>query len=208
MRIFGHGTPTRYQALRDDGWLDARDERDVGELTARWVTREITFHPGYGSPRDPYPDLETDAIADHMARLNRAGFVTVNSQPGRFIYREPGEEDRVYEQNAYVGALVHPDAARRLFDDRATLSDEVDVAVQPAAARRAWRRGTSGLSHADVALIFDGLDPRCVDRMQELTYVEIADQVSGRDDILWPGLHAIVDGDAHDSDADDADFDC
>jgi hypothetical protein len=61
-------------------WRTATTLRDLGALTARWLEGDITYLPAYLAAG---PDPETDALVPFLAAANRAGFVTVWSQPGR-----------------------------------------------------------------------------------------------------------------------------
>jgi hypothetical protein len=63
-------------------WRTARTLTDLAELTADWLARDLDAHPGWGSGSDRAPDSETFEIADHLIALNRAGWLTIDSQPG------------------------------------------------------------------------------------------------------------------------------
>jgi hypothetical protein len=58
-------------------WSGARSYDDLCELTAQWCEGRLAYHPnGHSDGRDP----ETLLMADELAALNRAGFLTDNSQ--------------------------------------------------------------------------------------------------------------------------------
>ena len=59
-------------------WADAKNLAELGELTALWLEGELGETPGHGSP----PKDETRLLVPILAAANRAGAVTVNSQPG------------------------------------------------------------------------------------------------------------------------------
>jgi hypothetical protein len=59
-------------------WASARTLADLGELTAQWLEDGIESNPCYRGRPDP----ETEPLIPVLARLNRAGFVTIASQPG------------------------------------------------------------------------------------------------------------------------------
>lgn len=59
-------------------WLSAETLPELGELTARWVAGELPLSATYGGPPDP----ETADIARTLIKVNRAGALTIESQPG------------------------------------------------------------------------------------------------------------------------------
>ena len=62
-----------------DAWMSANTLAELGELIARWLEGSLSFNPGYGGET---ADGETTDLIPALARFNRAGFVTENSQPG------------------------------------------------------------------------------------------------------------------------------
>lgn len=60
-------------------WEAAATMADLCELTARWCEGGITYHPNGHSDG---PDEETHLMGAELAALNRAGFLTDNSQAG------------------------------------------------------------------------------------------------------------------------------
>jgi hypothetical protein len=60
-------------------WRKAQTFEELCELNARFMEGEIHYIPGWlGESLDP----ESDPIAPYLAAFNRAGFLTVVSQPG------------------------------------------------------------------------------------------------------------------------------
>jgi hypothetical protein len=59
-------------------WSAAKNLAELGELTALWLEGELEETPGHGGP----PAEETRPFVPILAATNRAGAVTVNSQPG------------------------------------------------------------------------------------------------------------------------------
>ncbi|MFE9432363.1 DUF6919 domain-containing protein [Streptomyces sp. NPDC006640] len=80
-------------------WRQARTLEQLAGLMARWVDGELSMWPGY---RDGAAE-ETVEIAPTLARLNRAGFLTDQSQPG---YDGPGFDGLRWQQRAAVSGLV------------------------------------------------------------------------------------------------------
>ena len=61
-------------------WRSARTFEELCALGARFVSGTLPVFPGWGAAA---LDLESDPLASDLAALNRAGFLTVASQPGR-----------------------------------------------------------------------------------------------------------------------------
>jgi len=94
------------------GWGEAETFTDVGELTARWLLGEIPEQPGYNGG----PDDETAELADTLARVSRAGYVTLNFQPA---FDGPGYDGAQWQQREAVQGFV---------EDRVTLARLADAA--------------------------------------------------------------------------------
>jgi len=82
-------------------WASATSIADLGHLTACWLEGSIKHQPGY---LDTKPAPETRTLIPTLARLNRAGFLTTDSQPGH--------RDAASEQRAAVHGFI---ADQRLF---------------------------------------------------------------------------------------------
>lgn len=78
-----------------DAWASATSVADLGQLTARWLEGGIKHQPGY---LDTKPAPETRTLIPTLARLNRAGFLTTDSQPGH--------RGRTSEQRAAVHGFI------------------------------------------------------------------------------------------------------
>ncbi|WP_157881130.1 DUF6919 domain-containing protein [Streptomyces griseoruber] len=61
-------------------WRSAHTVADLGELMALWLEGELRSWPGYMPGCGP--DEETTHLIPSLAALNRAGFLTIASQPG------------------------------------------------------------------------------------------------------------------------------
>lgn len=82
-------------------WYDASTLSELGELTAQWLTGELDNHPGSYGVED-----ETHPIAADLARINRGGLVTYESQPGKL-----GE---AWSQKAAVSGFATPETWARI----------------------------------------------------------------------------------------------
>jgi hypothetical protein len=70
-------------------WDKARTIADLGELTARWLARDISWNPRYTSKLGPRPpENETTRIVPTLVALNRAGLLTTHSTPGAVKCRD------------------------------------------------------------------------------------------------------------------------
>lgn len=78
-------------------WSRARSLADLGGLMADWVEGRLPATPTYHGPPDP----ETGAIAEVLARVNRAGYVTDYSQTHCDVPRGEGGPRR--QRDAVMG---------------------------------------------------------------------------------------------------------
>jgi uncharacterized protein DUF6919 len=74
-RPVGTGAMNRQDAER---WAAARTLADLGELTAQWLEGKLEQTPIHCGP----PAAETGPLTALLVTVNRAGFVTHQSQPG------------------------------------------------------------------------------------------------------------------------------
>jgi hypothetical protein len=89
-------------------WREAETFAQLCELTAQFVTGASPFYPGWCSET---LDDESAPLLEYLAAFNRAGFLTVNSQPGEPF--RPGFDGHCWAQRAYVcGFAPEPVAAR------------------------------------------------------------------------------------------------
>lgn len=82
-------------------WASARTFADLGELMARWLEGGIRSRPAYTPGAGP--DEETGELIPLLAAVNRAGFLTDNSQPGD---DGPGYDGRRWQQRAAVEGFI------------------------------------------------------------------------------------------------------
>jgi hypothetical protein len=91
-----------------DLWASVQSLADFGEATAQWLERRIHYHPAYGSDLCPGPNDETAELVPVLGPINRAGFVTVMSQPGRAL------DDEGSAQRASLSGFASFDLSERL----------------------------------------------------------------------------------------------
>lgn len=74
-------------------WANARTLRDLGDITALWLTGEVSSTPGYCGPVDVDEDI-APGITDALIALNKAGLPTWDSRgafEGRIYPGSPEE---------------------------------------------------------------------------------------------------------------------
>lgn len=184
-------------------WETARTLADLGELMAQFIEGRIGISPTHGAPVDP----ETTELIPLLAAVNRAGFVTHQSQPG--IPRD----EHGSAQRANVSGFAAPDTFARLMTaaSRADLIITAARALDPSSDREFGPFFTITLDEGE-EYTWDGITlpqsvlatgwgqfchPRAVRDLFSAWQVTLIDPVWGRDDALWPVLQAFADGSVH-----------
>ena len=192
----------------DPRWHTARTLADLGQLTALWLEREVLCHPGYGDwDDDPGPDQETAEIVGPLVAANRAGYVTVSSQPG---YQGPGCDPdqpgsghtRQWTQRAAVtGYATIPvrDRLRAVLPLQSLIFIDQPLLLLPRQRYTrhvpvTWCEGTeyTWFGHRagirDLLLDFSSRSWRLNTRLAAARQITIIDQLSNRNTVLWPLL--------------------
>ncbi|GAA2127022.1 DUF6919 domain-containing protein [Arthrobacter humicola] len=171
-------------------WRQATSIAAAGELTARWLEGNSQYQPGVFSPGF---DDETTAIAGELARLNRNGLFTKESQPG--------VEVEGLAQRAYVTAFCTPETASALLA-LSTRTELVTVVHAPGEASTASIPVTVQ-DDAVVTVLGSSEEPVGEDQLRDWAaetnetlalvladawYVEIFDPFWGRNDVLLPAV--------------------
>lgn len=175
-------------------WHRARTLADLGELTAAWLEGTLATHPGYHGRPAP----ETRELAGVLAAANRAGYVTIGSQPATGA---PGLHQR---QRAGVEGLAPSPIAARLLT-AATDAGLVAIARGPARRRCGDATGTiavtlvgdhvvtdfgAHLSRRTLRRIFAGCHPAALAAAGDAWQLTLIDPAWGRNDRLWALLDA------------------
>jgi hypothetical protein len=187
-------------------WREARTLDDLGRLTADWLESTLPAHPGYWG----VPDEETGPLVPVLAAVNRAGLVTVGSQPG---VDEIDDQGVTYRQRAAVELLAQPALAASLVDLVGPTFLSTGVAVRRLGPARRWRcdHSTSvpvtlwgGRPVTDFGAhlsrrvlrryIFAGCGSEALAEVYAAHQVTLVDLVWGRDDQLWPLLADVAGG--------------
>lgn len=106
-------------------WAEARTFGDLGELTAQFAEGALRYHPNGHSDG---PDEETSEIGLSLAAVNRAGCVTLQSQPGC--------DEVWWRQRAAVEMLVVDPAIRERLRAGCERAGLLYTETRP----RRWRR--------------------------------------------------------------------
>lgn len=176
-----------------EAWRAARTFDDLCRLGAAFVEGENAFFPGWGWP---VLDEESLAIVPHLATFQRAGLLTLASQPGQAP--RASHDGSAHEQRAFVCAFADERAARAL----AALPDDPEISIA------FFRRGESGgartpvatrggIAHAfagdsafeeELECFADHLSREALQALERATYVSAIDLVWGRNSKLWSRL--------------------
>lgn len=161
-------------------WMQAKSVRGLGRTCALYLEGHIPSQPAY-QPNWGI-DEETQPLVPVLARANRAGFYTHNSQPAR--------HPAYHEQNAWVDGFADRHTADRLYfllcgsglsyrfyrtRDRCTLVERGKVGSRPYKER-------------DIRDFFQDCHPDAIEALVDAVQIVIEDPVPGRDDRLWPLL--------------------
>jgi len=174
-------------------WYAADSLIALGDCTARWLTGEIRYQPGYGGTT---PDDETLPHLADLAAINRAGFVTDCSQPGE-LWSGGGQraflsgfcDEPMTERLRHF--LLRTDLVVLAFWPGAETSFQLPVTVD-AHRENTWVGGTS--TFRDLEHYYaDDLSPRALSALVEAWQVTVVDPVWGRDDLLFSAvLYAVT----------------
>lgn len=173
-------------------WKSAKSVAELGQLMADWLEGRVRTWPGYC---DTKPDPETRHLVPVLVRLNRAGFVTTQSQPGEEPTR--GHDGRMWRQRAFVEGWV---ADRRLGDrirsaaSRAGLiifdgqSGGREVIVTEADGQPCAGFGRPLSNRRMIGYEWPGVGRDAVRELHDATRLTLIDPQWGRDNLLWPTL--------------------
>lgn len=159
-------------------WADASDWADLGDLVVAWLDGNITQTPGHCGP----PDDETIPLIPVLTAVNRAGFITDNSQAG---------DDRWADCNAWVCGFAADDVLARLRESLAgtplvlTACRGKDHGCRRSRIFRCcpWRESVADWAERC---------PHAADDLRNSWYVGIEDPERCRNDRLWPALAAFA----------------
>lgn len=186
----------------EDRWYSADTLEELGELTAQWLEGKIASQPAYAPKCGP--DEETAHLVPVLAAVNRAGYLTDQSQPG--VSPEAGYDGAIWCQRAAVSGYASVGLARRI--EAACAAAGLIVHVHTATGGRRRGHGTvvttraerpcTGFGHrvlpSDIAFLYEACSPDALDALVSARQVTVIDPEWGRDDVLWPLLYETVTG--------------
>jgi hypothetical protein len=176
-------------------WHAARTLADLGELTAQWLEGHLEQTPTHTAPPDP----ETGPLLTLLAAVNRAGFVTHQSQPA---YRL---DENGSAQRANVSGYADNSAFARLM----TAAADADLIITAARASIPESFGpffTITLDYGE-EFTWDGIafdqatmeasyeydcHPAAIEALCQAWQVTLIDPQWGRDAKLWAVLGAFA----------------
>jgi hypothetical protein len=174
-------------------WRQAESLPELCGLMARWLEGAMVWRPDAGPDLDP----ETLELVGLLARVNRAGFLTTDSQPG---CDETGYDGRRWVQRAAVTGFVAGDrtlhALARVAEafqltflvrsahDQRDLADVTGTRVDGGAYTWFGAR----LTPRDLQHIWRGVSPAALGEITGALQVTLIDPVYGRNDPLWAAL--------------------
>lgn len=173
-------------------WGEAQTFAELCELGARFLEGRVATFPGWGAATT---DEETDEVAPLLARLNRAGFLTVASQraPGPVVAADGRPERR----RAFVaGFAAKPLAARlaRLEAEglwlRRHLAWQAGGEAFPTAERggEAFLVAGHGAGPEELDLFAEWIPGPALEELAHTAFLWIVEPEWDRDDRLWAAL--------------------
>jgi len=161
-------------------WKRAVTAADLGELVIAWLNGEIGQTPGHlGSP-----DRETISLIPALTLINRAGFITDNSQLAESMnggtwntWVSGFASDEVLEclEKAVAGTPLLLTACRYCHHECGQRAEE-------------WWH----CPWKDMCDFWAARCPRAADKIYGSWYVCVSDPEPGRNDVLWPALEGIA----------------
>jgi hypothetical protein len=164
-------------------WKRARSFEELCELGARFVEGREAFFPGWGAPR---LDAESEPLVPVLAQLNRAGFLTLASQPGT----RNGVDG--CEQRAFASGFCRAREARalRALAARCFRRGErgrAGVAVSRRGGRARVLAGHNAFE-SELELLREHVGAAAFGELARCVYWSIWDPVWGREEWLWRRL--------------------
>jgi hypothetical protein len=168
-----HFSATDMSRRDRERWASCRRWADLAEGVVAWLHGEIVQTPGHCGP----PCEETIPLIPVLTAVNRAGFITDNSQAGD----DP-------EKDAWVCGFVPHRLMRQL---RAAIEGTPVILEQYCQGREHHGCRTPKWLFCPLPDNADFWAERCpwlADQIRTAWFVTVADPEPGRDDRLWPVL--------------------
>ncbi|MFD0008987.1 DUF6919 domain-containing protein [Streptomyces sp. NPDC127178] len=189
-------------------WRSAHTVADLGELMALWLEGELRSWPGHMPGCGP--DRETTHLVPSLAALNRAGFLTIASQPGEagtghdglWWQQRAAVEGFVSDRTLYYRLLEVAEAASLTVAVDDSQSDVHDTAVTVTTVYGEPYTAFGGrLSNRDMQAIWPVIRKQAFASLATAVRLTIAAPEPGVDgERLWPVLDFVTGLRQHDSD--------
>lgn len=169
-------------------WQEAVTLANLGQLMALWLEGRIGSWPGYAS--NCPPDEETQHLIRPLAAMCRAGFVTVQSQPG---LAGPDYQGKDWRQRAAVEGFVSDRALlARLQSAARSVDAEVSMDQPIVATTRAGRPYTAfggRPSRGQMRCMWPVISKPAYAALEASTHLAIvAPEYGSAGERLWPAL--------------------
>ena len=161
-------------------WASAQDMADLGELVVAWLNGELTQTPGHCGP----PCAETVPLTSVLPAVNRAGFVTDNSQ------RAGSRAGRTW--NTWVTGFAGDATLSRLRTAVSGTPLDLDACRgrTHGCGGKPW--GLPRCPRKEATGFWEDACPHAAGELHGTWWVYIEDPEPGRNDVLWPVLAAFA----------------
>ena len=178
-------------------WAEARTLPELADLMALWLEGELPLWPGYG---DGAAD-ETTELIPVLARANRAGFLTDQSQPG---VDGPGFDGLRWQQRAAVSGFVGDEqllARIRRVGEAAGVTVLIShpwLLPQGRGITATLRGGQPYTTFGEympprvLRQIWTGISRQAIAEVADAWQVTVIDPEYGRNDRLWMALEEAI----------------
>ena len=172
-------------------WQEAMTFADLCNLTAQFISGDISFIPSYGGSG---VDEETDPIVPQLVKLNKHGFMTVDSQPGYL--------DEDWGQRACVDGFALKETALKIA--ALTLYTDLYIgvfepgydggAIIPVIIRDFQPHGWAGSAgFEEIEFYKEVCNKRAIQALSQAWYISAIDLKWGRKNHLWKELTKVFD---------------
>ncbi|WP_370153306.1 hypothetical protein [Streptacidiphilus sp. EB129] len=168
-------------------WRSAATVQDLADLMARWLEGDIGSQPGY-QPRCG-PDPETADLIETLAACNRAGYLTIGSQPGLItddVRQRAGVEGFTTDVRLMcrMSRLAESAGLLTALHVNGKSFETADGYIVTLDQGRPFTTFGRPLDHGDLALILRGCHPAAVDAVTGAYQFAVVDPEYGRSDRL------------------------
>jgi hypothetical protein len=176
-------------------WNKTASVADLGNLMADWLEGRIPKRPGYYGRR-PDPETTTRLIRT-LAAINRAGYVTTDSQPGIDEMGEGAARGTRWVQSAAVQGLIADPGLLATIQDAARRTG-LTVIVDGPQRVVTWVDGRpytafgGVLGKGDLRREWDGIGSDAWAEIRTARQVAVIDPHRGPSDRLWDVLDEIA----------------